>query len=830
MRCWRSALHLTLLSFLAVTSLRAQFTPYPLPAGRDIYAITSGPDGALWFSEADVLGGSPSIGRMTTSGSMIEYPLNSNGNAGAAVIVTGSDGALWFTQPLWYSIGRITTAGVLTEYRTTVRGQTSITPGPDGALWFTESSIAGTYANAVGRITVSGVITEYQLPTANSAPLAITAGPDGALWFVESSGNKIGRITTSGAITEFPLPTAGSYPESITAGPDGALWFTEGGSGKIGRITISGSITEYPLPGGRTSGPISIIRGPDGALWFLESAGIGRISTSGTVLEFSTPIHSINGFTFGSDGALWLSENEGGTLGVIEKFIFSTIPVNTPLAINFLNPSSVPAGGSAFNLTVGGSGFTSDAIVSWNGSALATTFLDPTELTAAGPASFVSSPGTITVAVQLSKGQSTQAKLTITPPLTPQCANIGGAWMWSESGAYTLTISSDVENDTETFPVKGTGAVLITQSGCSISYNPVSEAGLVGSSLSPPQRASLVRTGSINNNSVSISGLLAQIDIVASETAGLNITSMTSNAVATTGQVTGSGITLNSQGKLSVGGFYSINGQTGPFTETITATSTAVLTPISGPAITSVEVAYGGTAIAQNTWIAIKGVNLVPPTTPAAGAIWSSAPEFSQGQMPTQLGGVSVMVNNKPAFIYFYCSAATSSVCTTDQINALTPLDSTFGPVSIVVINNGTSSTAFTATMQTTAPAFLQFSGGYAVATHANGALLGPTTLYPGASTPARAGEEIIVYGVGFGLPIAPLVNGSSTQKAQLPYLPICRVEGTPAAVDYAGLITPGLYQLNLMVPNTTQGGDNLLDCSYNGSSIASSVLLSVEP
>ena len=34
-----------------------------------------------------------------------------------------------------------------------------ITPGPDGALWFT-----GPLNIAVGRITTSGVITEYRLP------------------------------------------------------------------------------------------------------------------------------------------------------------------------------------------------------------------------------------------------------------------------------------------------------------------------------------------------------------------------------------------------------------------------------------------------------------------------------------------------------------------------------------------------------------------------------------------------------------------------------------------------------------------------------------------
>lgn len=144
----------------------------------------------------------------------------------------------------------------------------------------------------------------------------------------------------------------------------------------------------------------------------------------------------------------------------------------------------------------------------------------------------------------------------------------------------------------------------------------------------------------------------------------------------------------------------------------------------SGPAIISVSTANGGPGIAQNTYIVIKGEDLVPPTTSANGAIWGSAPSFASGLMPTELGGVSVKVNNKPAFVYFYCSAATDPACVVDQLNILTPLDNTTGPVPIVVTNGSASTPAFTATMQTVAPSFLLFgTAGYVAATHANGSL-----------------------------------------------------------------------------------------------------------
>jgi virginiamycin B lyase len=149
-----------------------------------------------------------------------------------------------------------------------------IAVGPDNALWFT-SWADGT----IGRITTAGAITQYPLPTALCYPLGITAGPDGALWFAETggpvAGSKIGRITTAGAVTEYPLPY-GSDAYDIATGPDGALWFTEYVNNKIGRIATTGALTEYPLPPGTqfpSSYPAGIVSGPDGALWFGQESG-----------------------------------------------------------------------------------------------------------------------------------------------------------------------------------------------------------------------------------------------------------------------------------------------------------------------------------------------------------------------------------------------------------------------------------------------------------------------------------------------------------------------------------------------------------------------------
>ncbi|MGQ0682300.1 Vgb family protein [Bradyrhizobium sp.] len=261
----------------------AQVTEFILatPASRPS-AITRGPDGALWFTEA-----AGRIGRIATDGAITEFPIKGGGILHA--ITTGPDGALWFTDFTSKKIGRIpatATAQRLQFVEFAIPGPAgplSITRGTDGALWFTDAG------GKIVRMTSEGTATEFTIPTKNSGPEGITTGPDGALWFTESLSGKIGRITIDGKISEFALPDPDAQPLGITTGPDGALWFTEAScvrkrasrcviGNKIGRITTTGVITEFAIPSDG-SGPHSITAGPDGALWFTEYYGsrIGRL-------------------------------------------------------------------------------------------------------------------------------------------------------------------------------------------------------------------------------------------------------------------------------------------------------------------------------------------------------------------------------------------------------------------------------------------------------------------------------------------------------------------------------------------------------------------------
>ena len=146
--------------------------------------------------------------------------------------------------------------------------------GPDGALWFTEYT-----GGKIGRITTAGSITEYPVTPVTgepaSGPLGITNGPDGALWFVDHVGRAIGRITTSGVITEF----ANNFPGrangmSIVTGPDGAIYFGIGYA-ELGRITTKGTMQTFGIPSFvKTGSELSkLIIGPDGNIWYADGNG-----------------------------------------------------------------------------------------------------------------------------------------------------------------------------------------------------------------------------------------------------------------------------------------------------------------------------------------------------------------------------------------------------------------------------------------------------------------------------------------------------------------------------------------------------------------------------
>jgi len=247
-------------------------------------------------------------------------------------------------------------------------------------------------------------------------------------------------------------------------------------------------------------------------------------------------------------------------------------------------------------------------------------------------------------------------------------------------------------------------------------------------------------------------------------------------------------------------------------------TAIAGATPGSAPTITLVaNAASGAPSIAPNTWVQIKGANLAPA---GDSRTWQDF-DFTGGLMPAQMDGVSVKVNGKSAFVYYVSPT---------QVNVLTPPDAMLGTVPVVVTSGGQTSAPMNVNSLSLSPSIFTFGGGpYIAAEHANGSFLGPASLYPGLTSPAKPGETIVLFANGFGPTSSPLTSGSTSQGGTLSPLPLVTVGGANATVLFAGLVAAGEYQINIVVPASLSDGDHPVVATYGGSSTQTGALISIQ-
>ena len=200
--------------------------------------------------------------------------------------------------------------------------------------------------------------------------------------------------------------------------------------------------------------------------------------------------------------------------------------------------------------------------------------------------------------------------------------------------------------------------------------------------------------------------------------------------------------------------------------------------------------------IAPNTWVSIKGNGLSATT-----GTW----QVTGSTLPTEVNGVGVTLNGKAVPVSFVSNT---------QVNFLVPSNVPTGPAQIQTTNNGLTSAAVTVNVEPLAPAFFTIgtnatSGNiYMAAEHANGTLIGPAATITGA-TPAEPGETIVLFGTGFGPTLA--------SSGVLAVTPTIAIDGIAADVTFAGLVGPGLYQLNVVAPSTVTLGQDVLVVGLSG-------------
>lgn len=223
--------------------------------------------------------------------------------------------------------------------------------------------------------------------------------------------------------------------------------------------------------------------------------------------------------------------------------------------------------------------------------------------------------------------------------------------------------------------------------------------------------------------------------------------------------------------------------------------------PVPAPSISAVvsASAFGGfTSVAPGSWVEIYGSNLAPDTRP-----WSGS-DFKGTNAPTSLDGVQVTIGNQNAFIDYISSSP-------GQVNAQLPSNiATGGTLQLTLTNGDMTSAPFNITVNATqpgllAPATFKIGGNqYVVAILPDGSYVLPTGAIAGVnSRPAKPGETVVMYGIGFG-PVTPDIPAGQIAEGQTTLADFNMfIGGSQATVQYDGLAPSfvGLYQFDVVVP-----------------------------
>ncbi len=237
---------------------------------------------------------------------------------------------------------------------------------------------------------------------------------------------------------------------------------------------------------------------------------------------------------------------------------------------------------------------------------------------------------------------------------------------------------------------------------------------------------------------------------------------------------------------------------------------------------------YGGSpSIAPATWIEIYGVNLATTLT----QVWA-ATDFNGIQAPQALGGSSVTVAGRSAYVYFVSPG---------QLNVQVPSDVPTGFQPVVVKTAGGTSVAYSVNVNATQGGLLAVpTTPFLVNGRQNIVALFSNTLtfvLPGGASGistarAKAGDNLTLYGVGFG-PVTPVTPAGQLVQTATKFAADVQIffGGVPVVINYAGL-TPsvvGLAQFNVVVPNIPASDTVPVTFTVDGTPSTQSMVIAIQ-
>jgi uncharacterized protein (TIGR03437 family) len=204
--------------------------------------------------------------------------------------------------------------------------------------------------------------------------------------------------------------------------------------------------------------------------------------------------------------------------------------------------------------------------------------------------------------------------------------------------------------------------------------------------------------------------------------------------------------------------------------------------------------------------------------TGLAGAVLSVPANTA---LPTSLFDASVTFNNVAAPIYYVSPT---------QIDAQVPLELTPGPVTVQVFRNLAPSAAQALNLKAAAPAILSVNQ---QGTGAGLVFHGADSTLVTASSPAKAGETVMIYCTGLGAFTTALRSGQlpPNPPPDTATTPQVTIGGSPAAVTLStaapGYV--GLYRVVVQIPANSPTGNSVAMALTMGGASSNTVTIAIQ-
>ncbi|MGE0101264.1 MAG: PKD domain-containing protein [Blastocatellales bacterium] len=544
----------------------------------------------------------------------------------------------------------------------------------------------------------SGTVSSLGIAQATYTGLGLDS--TGRLYIANYEGNSILRENSAGGGTFSVMASGITKARDVAVGADGTAYVTAGpaaqqnGNHQIVQVTSGGTVS---VIAGTTAG----FSGDGGA----ASAAQININPSdlnaGSGSPFLVP-QTVN-IAVASNGDILFTDSNNNRVRRLSPSMTTcvrtgtiTIGGNNPSpTLTSLDPASALQDSGAFTLTVNGTNFVPSSVVRWNGANRTTTYVSSTQVTAAIPATDISTAGTAQVTVfNPAPGGGTSNALTFTitaPNPVPTLTSLSPSTAVENSAAFTLTVN-------------GTGFVngaVVRWDGQARTTNFVSATQLTAQILATDlQGVGQAAVTVFNPAPGGGTSNILNFSITASTSPAPTLTSM-NPTVAFAGQpgftltVTGTGFVGSSKVRWNGTDRLTTVVSSTQMTAEILATdiasagyaSVTVFTPMPGggvtapltftisPIVTVSAASFSATAIAPESIVAGFGLNM------ATGV------EIAQTiPLPTTLLGTTVKVKDsqnvtRDAPLFFVAPG---------QINYQIPPGTAIGPASVEVVTNGT--------------------------------------------------------------------------------------------------------------------------------------------